>query len=112
VTEPFVTLNATNNGTWDGRYNGIMVSTENAKNFAEIAFTPPSGASSVTPPASACDLNGDGVVNSQDIQLAIEMVLGNISCTVAVCNVVMVQNVINAADGGSCLIGGPPPPAA
>jgi hypothetical protein len=112
LTEPFVTLNATNNGTWDGRYNGIMVSTENAKNFAEIAFTPPSGASSSTPPVSACDLNGDGVVNSQDIQLAIEMVLGNISCTAAVCNVVMVQNVINAADGGPCLIGGPPPPPA
>jgi len=110
VTEPFVTLNATNNGTWDGRYNGIMVSTENAKNFAKIAFTPPGSASSSTTPVSACDLNGDGVVNSQDIQLAIEMALGNISCTVAVCNVVMVQDVINAADGGSCLIGRPAPP--
>jgi len=41
VASPFVTLNATNNGTWDGQYNGIMVSTENLKNFAEINFTPP-----------------------------------------------------------------------
>jgi hypothetical protein len=40
VTEPFVTLNATNTGSWDGRFNGTMVSAENLKNFAEINFTP------------------------------------------------------------------------
>lgn len=57
-----------------------------------------------------CDLNSDGTVNTTDVQLAINMTLGLSSCTAnidgpEVCDAVVVQRVINAADGGSCVIG-------
>jgi hypothetical protein len=57
-----------------------------------------------------CDLNNDGAVNTTDVQLAINMTLGTSSCTAnvdgsGVCDAVVVQRVINAADGGSCTIG-------
>lgn len=57
-----------------------------------------------------CDLNGDGVVNSTDIQLAVNMTLGLSSCTANidgpnVCDAVVVQRVVNAANGAACLIG-------
>lgn len=57
---------------------------------------------------NACDLNADGVVNSADVNLAVEMTLGTATCTAnvvgpAVCNVVMVQRVVNASlPGGTC----------
>jgi hypothetical protein len=60
---------------------------------------------------SACDLNGDGVVNSSDVQIAISQSLGTAPCTNAAltgdgsCNVVDVQRVINAALGGACRTG-------
>lgn len=59
-------------------------------------------------PLNACDLNADGAVNAADVNLAISMSTGAVSpCTAnvagsGVCNVVMVQRVINAALGGSC----------
>lgn len=57
---------------------------------------------------NACDLNQDGVVNSADVQAAVNMSLGLAPCTAAiaganVCNVVVVQRVINAAAGAACL---------
>jgi chitodextrinase len=61
--------------------------------------------------ASACDLNGDGVVNAADVQIAINQTLGIAVCGSAalqqagVCNVVDVQRVINASLGGACLTG-------
>jgi Right handed beta helix region len=60
---------------------------------------------------SACDLNQDGVVNSLDVQIAINQTLGISSCTNAnldgsgTCTVVDVQRVINAALGLSCRLG-------
>jgi hypothetical protein len=59
---------------------------------------------------SPCDLNQDGKVDSTDVQLAINMSLGTASCTAniagpGVCNVVVVQRVVNAAIGGSCVAG-------
>jgi len=71
---------------------------------------------------NACDLNGDGTVTSQggssDVQLAINMSLGTTPCTAnligaGVCNVVVVQRVINAAISGTpsspsaCKVGQP-----
>ncbi len=55
-----------------------------------------------------CDLNQDGVVNSADVQVAINMTFGLAPCSASItgsnyCNIVMVQRVINAASGGSCL---------
>jgi hypothetical protein len=63
------------------------------------------------PPPTTCDLNGDGVVNAADVQLAINQALGLSPCGSAAlqqngqCNVVGVQRVINASLGGVCRIG-------
>lgn len=59
-------------------------------------------------PVNACDLNKDGVVNDADVTIAMQMVLGQSACssTIAgpnVCNIVMVQRVINARNGGVCI---------
>lgn len=59
---------------------------------------------------SPCDLNQDGAVNAADVQLAINMTLGSIPCTANidgadVCNVAIVQRVVNAALGGACVSG-------
>lgn len=59
-------------------------------------------------PQSACDLNQDGAVNVVDAQLATNMSLGLLPCTAningpGVCNIVVVQRVINAALGGTCV---------
>jgi len=58
---------------------------------------------------NACDLNGDGVVNATDVQAAINMSLGIFPCTAQiaganVCDVVIVQRVIDASLGGPCLV--------
>ena len=57
---------------------------------------------------SACDLNRDGTVNVVDVQMATNMLLGQITCTAnvagaGVCNIVVVQRVTNAALGGACV---------
>lgn len=60
---------------------------------------------------SACDLNADGVVNSTDVQLAINQALGTTACGSAsldgsgTCTAVDVQRVINASLGQSCRVG-------
>jgi hypothetical protein len=62
-------------------------------------------------PSSACDLNGDGIVNVVDVQIAVNQALGIVPCGSAdlqnngTCNVVDVQRVIVAALGGECLVG-------
>ena len=59
-------------------------------------------------PLNSCDLNADGAVNATDVNLAIGMSTGAITpCTAniigsGICNVVMVQRVINASQGASC----------
>lgn len=60
--------------------------------------------------SNACDLNGDGKVDASDVQSAINMSLGLSGCSANiyganVCNVVMVQRVINASLGGACVTG-------
>jgi hypothetical protein len=57
---------------------------------------------------SACDLNQDGIVDSVDVQLITNMVLGLAPCTAnivgpGVCNIVAVQRVTNAVQGGTCV---------
>ena len=59
---------------------------------------------------NSCDLNLDGKVDVTDVQSAINMSLGQASCTAniygsGVCNVVVVQRVTNAAMGGACITG-------
>ena len=59
----------------------------------------------------ACDLNGDGAVNGLDIQIAVSQTSGASPCSsaalvqTAVCNIVAVQRVINAANGLLCRLG-------
>ena len=61
--------------------------------------------------SNACDLTSDGKVDQSDVQSAINMALGMSSCNAnvfgsGVCNVVVVQRVINASlPGGNCLTG-------
>jgi hypothetical protein len=56
---------------------------------------------------SPCDLNQDGTINTADVHLAINMTLGSVPCTAnffgaGICNVAVVQRVINAAMGQVC----------
>lgn len=58
---------------------------------------------------SPCDLNKDGVVNSADVTLAINMALGTASCTASlegsdVCTVITVQRVVDASMGQACIV--------
>src|SRR5579862_6156194 len=57
---------------------------------------------------SPCDLNGDGVVDSADVALAVNMALGTASCTAKIegpstCTLVTVQHVANASRGRACV---------
>jgi hypothetical protein len=59
---------------------------------------------------SPCDLNGDGVVDINDVNLANNMSAGATTCTAnimgaGVCNIVVVQRIINAALGQACVTG-------
>jgi len=87
-----------------GSLRQIYVKQWNGSNWALMAGAFQQGSSS-------CDLNGDGVVNIQDIQLAINQVIGTLPCTTAdlqqngACNVIDVQRIINAAQGKGCVIG-------
>ncbi len=61
---------------------------------------------------SPCDLNGDGVVNVADVQIAIDEVLGLAPCTMDLdgtgsCDAVDVQRVIAAALGEACVVTSP-----
>ena len=61
---------------------------------------------------NACDLNADGVVNSADVTLAVNMDIGLSACAADIvaintCNVVVVQRVINAIPPGTCAAGNP-----
>jgi hypothetical protein len=60
--------------------------------------------------SNACDLTGDGRVDASDVQASINMSLGSSTCTAnivgsGVCNIVLVQRVINASLGQACLTG-------
>ena len=62
----------------------------------------------VTSGLNACDLNGDGIVNSTDVKLAINMALGTTTCTASVegadsCTVITIQRVVNASGGQTCV---------
>ncbi len=58
---------------------------------------------------SSCDLNGDGVVDSADVALAVNMALGTASCTANIegpstCTLVTVQRVTKASQGRGCVV--------
>jgi fibronectin type 3 domain-containing protein len=60
---------------------------------------------------NACDLNADGVVNSADVTLAVNMDIGLSPCAADIvaintCNVVVIERVINAIPPGTCATAG------
>lgn len=61
--------------------------------------------------SATCDLNDDGVVNSADVQIAVDAAIGLAACIVGdldgngECNVVDLQRILNASRGGACRIG-------
>jgi hypothetical protein len=64
---------------------------------------------SVWAQTNTCDLNNDGVVNSADVTLAINMALGIAPCSVNIegpstCTVITVQRVFNASLGQACVV--------
>lgn len=76
------------------------------------APSPPTSlsAGSVGGGTAPCDLNKDGTVNVVDVQLAIDMDLGLIACALniegaGVCNIAVIQRVINSALGLPCVTG-------
>jgi hypothetical protein len=62
-------------------------------------------------PPLSCDLDGNGIINVVDVQIAVTQALGIAPCTNAdltqsgTCGVVDVQRVLDAALGGVCKIG-------
>jgi hypothetical protein len=58
---------------------------------------------------NACDLNLNGAVDVVDVQLSVNMRLGVLPCTAlvygAVCNDIVVQRLVSAALGGTCVTG-------
>ena len=62
--------------------------------------------------ASPCNLNQDAAVNVADVQLAVNMLLGLTPCTAnlvgpGICNSVVLQRIVNAAQGATCLVDNP-----
>jgi hypothetical protein len=86
---------------------GTITNAEDNKNFTELVYTPPS-----TLPAGACDVNGDGFVNSADVDAATGGALGNKPAYAGFdldgdgrATVIEVQRVINASRGLGCRTG-------
>ena len=95
---------------------GASVGTPTFDVLGSPAANPPSlGAYEVqaapVTPAGPCDINGDGVVNTLDVQAATNQALGVNTCGTAdllrtgQCSVVGVQRVIIAVMGGTCKVG-------
>jgi len=90
---------STGNGAWTS--GGTAQATSDKTNFSEVLIPSPN---------FPCDLNNDGLVNSLDVGLAIQMALGSIACTAdldgnGTCEVVDMQRVANAALGQPCRVG-------
>jgi len=93
----------------------VYVGTTSSVGVFGLLTPPPSpptalNAGSVGGGNQPCDVNNDGTVNIQDIQTAINMDLGLLSCTInlsgaGVCDVVAVQRVINNDLGQPCVTG-------
>jgi hypothetical protein len=107
VDRTHFTLNGTSAACTYSGTGGTVTATSDTTNFAEI-FTGDPGGSTLS--SNACDLNGDGIVNNTDVQMAVNMSLGVTACSMningsGVCNVVGVQRVINASMGSACKVG-------
>ena len=99
----FAHLLAPSSGTYAAQWNQNSAGTF-ASNTA--SFKAASGGSGSG--AGPCDLNQDGVVNSTDVTLAVNMAIGTQTCTANLegadtCTVITVQRVVNASEGQTCI---------
>ncbi len=103
----FITPTIVNGKVYVGTTSGVGVfGLLHAAPLAPTALT----AGSIGGGMAPCEINGDATVNIQDVQLAIDMALGLISCTAnvdgsGICNILVVQRVVNAVLGGPCVTG-------
>jgi hypothetical protein len=118
---PFVIDSLQNGNAWShllvstsGTYSAQWTQPNSATyNNSTVSFRAAQSSSTT----SACDLNKDGVTNVVDGQLAVNMSLGLTTCTAniagaGICNSTVVQRIMNAALGSSCVTdSGTTPPA-
>ena len=95
-------------GTYAAQWDTISSSySSGAVSFRAASGGPPPPGT----PLNACDLISYGAVDSSDVQVAVNMTLGVAPCTAnilgaGVCNVSVVQRVVNASlPGGQCIVG-------
>jgi len=105
-----VTQSSTSQQAWNFVQTNLLDAfsfTNNQTNIRYAIVPRVAGAASASSSTSACDLNGDGVVNILDVELAIQAELGNIPCTASsgICNAAYVNQIINAALGLGCMLG-------
>lgn len=91
--------------SWTMSPGGTSASSTAAFRGTSAGVSAPSGGGTF----SACDLNQSGGVNVVDGQLAVNMSLGLMPCTAniagaGVCNVTVVQRVVNSALGQQCVV--------
>jgi len=103
-------LIASSAGAYSAQWNQSSSGTYASSTAAFIAASSGtgSGGGTGTGSFSPCDLNQDGVVNSTDVTLAVNMALGTTACTAglegpSMCTVVTVQRIINASEGQVCI---------
>ena len=95
---------ASSPGTYSAQWNSDL----GTYGASTVSFKSPSSVTTNTATASvgACDLNKDGVVNVVDVQVAVNIDLGVVSCPVdingGVCGSTLVQQTLSAALGEGC----------
>lgn len=103
----YARLITTTAGTYKAQWNSV------SSMYANTTVTFKAATGSNPPPGTKlneCDLDSNGAVTSSDMNAAVNMSLGLTPCSAnilgaGVCNVVVVQRVVNAALGGPCVVG-------
>ncbi len=109
VNRTTISLDGTDGSGWPAvaAYSGTATAASNTKNFAEFVV----GTAASNPSTTPCDVNRDGKVDSNDVNISLSSALGTGSCVADLdgngrCDVVDLQRVINASlSGGSCRTG-------
>lgn len=118
VADTWTRLSSTGGGAaidammaYDSSRNTLITLSRSGPGILDVWQGALSSSSTVVKQPSPCDLNGDGIVDNLDVQLAISQAVGTTACGTAdlvgdgTCIVVDVQRVVNAAGGGVCQVG-------
>jgi hypothetical protein len=100
-------------GAPDSRWNNDNLATFSNVHGSDFEAVDDSGfmVNTASAQAASCDLNGDGVINSLDVQIVVNAATGLVSCGAGdldgngKCDVVDVQRLISAALGAACRVG-------